>query len=132
MISFYTCQHQCIALVSSLDLCMHTRTHTHTHTHTHIYITAYWSAVKVHTFTLVHRAILQGSYKTTTKQDYSPFKASDGRDPFPGQIHGITSGYAKNLPQTVPKTKEVRMHMCTQCFPQVRILRHVGPTYLLY
>jgi hypothetical protein len=51
-------------------------------------------------------AILQGSYKTTTKQDYSPFKASDGRDPFPGQIHGITSGYAKNLPQTVPKTKE--------------------------
>ena len=63
-----------------------------------------------HTHTHTCRRILQGSYKSITKRDFVEFRDSDGRDPFPGQVHDMTSGFAKNLPQTVPRSMEVCVH----------------------
>ena len=95
-----------------------------THTHT----TCFKALSSTPSLALLCRRILQGNYKTITKRDFVQFRDSDGRGPFPGQVHDMTSGFAKNLPQTMPRSKEVRALECGR----VNICKPIEPLSLLF
>ncbi len=74
----------------------------------------------------LHRCskLLVDNYVSLTRRDYVGYVGPDGRDTFPAKVHSGWSGYAHNVPKTVPTTAQVG---CMHAVPSVNLSWRVLP-----
>ena len=58
-------------------------------------------------FSSSDRNLLKDNYDSHTKKEYVKYRMPCGNDPFPGKVQPFTSGFAHNLPRTVPTSRQV-------------------------